>query len=133
MEDESELNAFNDANGEDGKVETTKSPLVQELNDTTNEYRTSQEKIVEEKNEVVGNDSQSEDELDDSMPNILIKPGEQVSKKQVSFDESKNIIKEFAKGEQIQTSLSSTENVFTSPKKPSNKKASKSDKKKGKD
>jgi len=59
----------------------------------------------------------------------LIKEGELVMKKKVSFDESKNIIKEFAKNEKIQ-SMSSTENVFNSPKKASNKKAAKSDKSK---
>ena len=37
-----------------------------------------------------------------SQPHILIKEGEEVSKKTVSFDESKNVVKEFAKNEKIQ-------------------------------
>ena len=63
------------------------------------------------------------------MPNILIKDGEEVMKKKVSFDESKNIITEFAKNEKIQP-MSSTENLFNSPKRAANKKAAKSDKSK---
>jgi hypothetical protein len=36
-------------------------------------------------------------------------------KKKVSFDESKNVIKEFAKNEQIQSALSQDKNAFASP------------------
>jgi len=63
------------------------------------------------------------------MPNILIKEGEHVMKKTVSFDESKNIVKEFAKNEKIQP-MNNAENVFNSPKKAPNKKAAKSEKSK---
>ena len=51
-------------------------------------------------------------------------------KKKVSFDESKNVVKEFAKNEQIQSTLSQDKNAFASPQKKSNKKNNKSDSKK---
>ena len=74
-----------------------------------------------------------EDENEEnSQPNILIKDGDLVMKKKVSFDESKNVIKEFAKNEQIHSKLSQEKNAFTSPKKASSKKNNKSETKKEK-
>ena len=58
----------------------------------------------------------------------MIHDGEQIQKKKVVFDESQNVIKEFAKNEKI-VPLSAEANVFTSPKRGSNKKSTKSEKK----
>lgn len=148
MEDESEATAYKEeslATGDKAKDEkekeepkATEEPALKVERVPTvqlNGHGEEQEKqVAAEKAEadVDGEESNSEEAGDEdgetkSMPNILIREGEQVLKKKVSFDESKNVIKEFAKNEKIQ-SISATENVFSSPKKAPKKKGAKSDK-----